>query len=285
MARSVISQLQKSSVRRWRGLLCMVLLGSSWAFPADLRFSTVKREIVEARLKLVTRGNDKRSESLRHLFEESGCGGERLQIQKVQRSKLGNIVCTLPGRLDSVIVVGAHFDHAELGEGAVDNWSGAALLPSLLQAVSTQPRNHTYVFIGFTDEEKGLVGSEFYVTPLTHDHKSKIRELENLDSLGLAPTAIWLNRADSRLALALKTVADSLKLPLLATNVDQVGSTDSVSFSQRKIPSITVHSVTQKTWPILHSPNDNLSAINPDAYFSTYRVVAAYLVYLDGVFD
>jgi len=135
------------------------------------------------------------------------------------------------------------------------------------------------------DEEKGLVGSEFYVSTLTHDQQSKIRAMVNLDSLGLAPTAIWLNRADSRLALALKTVADSLKLPLLATNVDQVGSTDSVSFSQRKIPSITVHSVTQKTWPILHSPNDKLSAIDPDAYFSTYRVVAAYLVYLDTVFD
>ena len=277
--------LRRHDVWQWTSLLFIVLLGNSWGFSSDLRFSTVKREVVESRLKLVTRGNDKRSDSLRHLFEESGCGGERLQVQKVPRAKLGNIVCTLPGRSDSVIVVGAHFDHAELGEGAVDNWSGAALLPSLLQAVSTQPRNHTYIFIGFTDEEKGLVGSEFYASTLTHDQQNKVRAMVNLDSLGLAPTAIWLNRADPKLALALKVVADSLKLPLLATNVDQVGSTDSVSFSQRKIPSITIHSVNQQTWAILHSPNDKLAAVNTDAYFATYRLVSAYLVYLDSLFE
>jgi Iap family predicted aminopeptidase len=36
-----------------------------------------------------------------------------------------------------------------------------------------------------------------------------------------------------------------MKLPVSAVNVDQIGSSDSVQFSERKIPSITIHSLTQ----------------------------------------
>jgi Zn-dependent M28 family amino/carboxypeptidase len=69
----------------------------------------------------------------------------------------------LPGSSDQVIIVGAHFDRVPEGDGVVDNWSGASLLPSLYEAVKNEPRKHTYIFIGFTDEEQGEVGSRFYV--------------------------------------------------------------------------------------------------------------------------
>jgi Iap family predicted aminopeptidase len=60
-----------------------------------------------------------------------------------------------------------------------------------------------------------------------------------------------------------------------------VGSTDSESFRLRKIPSLTVHSLTQKTWSILHTPDDKVSALNLDDYYQTYRLLVGYLVYLD----
>ncbi len=68
----------------------------------------------------------------------------------------------LPGRSDRVIIVGAHFDRVADGDGVVDNWSGASLLPSLYEAVKLEPRRHTYIFVGFTDGEEGEVGSHFY---------------------------------------------------------------------------------------------------------------------------
>jgi Iap family predicted aminopeptidase len=65
--------------------------------------------------------------------------------------------------------------------------------------------------------------------------------------------------------------------------VEQVGTTDSEQFAQRKIPSITIHSLTQETWDarILHTSRDKFSAMNLDNYYETYRLVAAYVAFLD----
>lgn len=248
----------------------------------ELRFQPVKRELIEQRLKQVTFGNEKRSKRLQALFKEGQCEGEHFQIQKVRGFDLGNIICSLPGASDSVIIVGAHFDHAHVGHGAVDNWSGAAMLPSLYQSIATEKRKHTYVFIGFTEEERGLIGSEHYARNLTPEQRSKVRAMINLDSLGAGTPVIWLSQGDAWLAGLLKAVADGLKIPLMAVNVDGVASSDSVSFSKRNIPSLTIHSLRQDTLSVIHSRSDTLSAIKLDEYYETYRLIAAYLVYLDS---
>jgi hypothetical protein len=72
-----------------------------------------------------------------------------------------------------------------------------------------------------------------------------------------------------------------MKLPIQGLNVDKVGSSDSESFREKKIPSLTLHSVTQETWPILHTPRDTFDVVDIDAYLRTYRLMAAYLAYLD----
>jgi Zn-dependent M28 family amino/carboxypeptidase len=180
-----------------------------------------------------------------------------------------------------LILVGAHYDHTRLGDGAVDNWSGAALLPSLFESLRSKERKHTFIFVGFTDEEKGLVGSEHYAGRLTKEEASRIDAMINLDCLGLSPTKIWLSRADRKLAEALNGVAHAMKLNLGLVNVDKVGSSDSESFVKRKIPAITIHSVTQESFPILHSENDKLEALRLDDYYDSYRLLAAYLSFLD----
>jgi hypothetical protein len=74
-----------------------------------------------------------------------------------------------------------------------------------------------------------------------------------------------------------------MSLPVSGVNVEQVGSADSVQFAERKIPSITIHSLSQDTWNahILHTSKDKLSALRLDDYYQTYRLLAAYLVLLD----
>ena len=73
-------------------------------------------------------------------------------------------------------------------------------------------------------------------------------------------------------------------MPITSSNVEQVGAhADSESFADRKIPSITIHSLTPQAWSahILHSSKDKFSAIHMDDYYETYRLVAAYVAFLD----
>ena len=262
-------------------IVVLSFLLASVADGQQVRFFPVNKDIVEAHLKDAPSKNEDRKVRLEELFQDAGCKDENLANQKVNGSRLPNVICTLSGPSESVIIVGAHFDNQGAGSGIVDNWSGASLLPHLYQSLSKERRHHVFRFIGFTDEEKGLVGSRFYAERLKKEEITNVKAMINLDTLGLGPAELWLNRGDKALANLFFGVAGALELPRIAMNVEQVGSTDSESFRQLKIPSLTVHSITQRTLPILHSPADKLSAINLDDYYQSYRLLTAYLIVLD----
>ena len=101
--------------------------------------------------------------------------------------------------------------------------------------------------------------------------------------MDLATTNVWVSRSGERLTLALARIAKHLELPLSGVNFERVCSTDSESFRRRKIPRITLHSLTQKTGDdqLLHSTKDRLSAIDLDAHYDSHHQMAMYLVYLD----
>ncbi len=113
---------------------------------------------------------------LQALFTQTGCNGERLKRGRVSR-KWDNIVCTLPGSTDDVIVVGAHYDYVTRGEGAIDNWSGSSLLVSLYQTLAAAQRHYTCVFVGFAEEEKGLYGARAFVKDVGKENLSKVRAM------------------------------------------------------------------------------------------------------------
>jgi Zn-dependent M28 family amino/carboxypeptidase len=264
-----------------RFALTCVLSTLAFAQGAKIEFNPVERATVEARLKQAAQKNPERELTLKGLFEEAGCRGDRLIEQPVKRSQQPNIICTLPGEGGGTIVIGGHFDFSGSGEGVVDNWSGAALLPSLYEALAGQARRHTLVFVGFTDEERGLTGSNYYVHELSQEQIAQVRAMVNLDSLGLSATKIWLSASDKKLAGMLAAVAASMKLPLTGLNIGAVGTTDSTSFAKKKIPVVALHSVTQETLSVLHSAKDSIAAVRMDDYYETYRLVAAYLAFLD----
>ena len=94
-----------------------------------------------------------------------------------------NVIGRLPGRgllANQAIVVGAHYDHVGMGgfaslapgtiavhNGADDNASGTATMLAcgelLQERLSSVATHRTVLFIGFTGEERGLVGSQHYV--------------------------------------------------------------------------------------------------------------------------
>ena len=248
---------------------------------AQTQFLQLDRSVIEARINDVVDNNDARETEIKKLFVEAGCRDHQLSEQMVQPKLPPNVICVLPGQTQQIIVVGAHTDKVSAGHGVVDNWSGASLLPSLYASLDAQPRHYTYVFIGFTGEEKGMLGSDYHVHQLPPAQRAKIVAMVNMDTLGVGPTKVWASHADAALLRALYATADRLKLPVAVSNVDRLGSTDSESFAEFNIPRITIHSVTRETWPILHSSKDKRSALNMDDYYDSYRLIAGYLAYLD----
>jgi Zn-dependent M28 family amino/carboxypeptidase len=267
--------------------VAIVLLLHSWigSTAQNVRYNPVSREVVEGRLVKYTGSNSQREATLKQIFAEAGCDDRHLSEEPVKGSKLPNIICLLPGSSDKVIIVGAHFDRVSEGDGVVDNWSGASMLPSLYEAVKIEPRRHTYIFIGFTDEEQGEVGSRFYVHQMTKEQVAATEAMVNMDTLGLGPTEVWASHSDKRLTSALAYIAKQLNVPVTGVNVEQVGSTDAEQFAERKIPRITIHSLTQESWNahILHTSKDKISAMRLDDYYQTYRLLAAYVAFLDQV--
>ena len=256
--------------------LCVKLAASE-----KIRFVRVKRGVIEERFQKASSRNGVRRKRLTSLFGEAGCQGDLLAEQKVKGSRFPNVICTLPGTSDSHIIVGAHFDTLPRSHGAIDNWSGSAPLPSLFQSLKQSPRKHTFVFIGFTDEEKGLKGSAYYAKQLTADEKAKTRAMVNLECLGLSPTKVWVSRSDPKLVQALDDVARAMKVPIAGVNAEKIGSSDFASFAKHEIPTITIHSLTQEALPILHTPSDTKEKIQFDHYYETYRLISAYLAFLD----
>lgn len=268
--------------------LSAIILCAGWAGaqPASdpIPFNPVPPPMVEARLRAYARTNKEREPALRPLFEDAGCGGDALTEQPVKGQKAPNLICTLTGATDSTIIVGAHFDFIDAGRGVVDNWSGAALLSSLYQSLAGSPRRHTFEFVAFTGEEAGLIGSRAFVKQI-RPRRERIKAMVNMDSLGLSETNVWESHADPELVRWLYAVAKSDKLPLSTVNVDQVGTRDSEPFREAKIPAITVHSVNQITFDVLHSPRDRIEAIKLDAYYRSYQLMLDYLGVLDQKLD
>jgi len=240
---------------------------------------------IETRLKEFSRKNQEREAIIKRLFRESGCKENQISEQMVEATLPPNVICVIPGRTDRVILVGAHTDKVEAGDGVVDNWSGASLLPSLVYSISGRKRRHTFIFVGFTGEENGLLGSDFYARKLTPEQRSKIAGMVNFDTLGLGPTEVWASHADKPLLDALNRTAGTLKLPISVMNVDGIGTADSESFAQFKIPRVTIHSLTLDTLPILHSSRDRMDAIKMNDYYASYRLMAGYLALLDSELD
>ena len=200
---------------RPRRLALSAALGAAAVLAADsFVFVPVPKAVVEERVQAYSKKPVERRDGLRRLFEAAGCVPPSLTEQAVKHERLGNVICTLPGLTDSKIVVGAHYDHLQVGSGVIDNWSGASLLASLYQSLTSRPRKHTILFIGFTAEEVGLRGSDFFARTLTKEERANFRAVVNLDSLGLSSTKVWASRSDAELVHTLSVVAKAMELPV-----------------------------------------------------------------------
>jgi Zn-dependent M28 family amino/carboxypeptidase len=240
----------------------------------------VPREEVDANLDALERTNAARAASVERLFREAGCE-TNLSLETIPGRELPNVICRLPGRSATTLVVGAHYDKVDTGDGAADNWSGAALLPSLYRSLTTRERLHSFEFIAFGAEEEGLIGSKAHVAALARTQRRATLAMVNLDTLGLGTMKAEKRGSDRGLLCYLLGTILLLDSPIQLVNVDGVGTSDFLPFRKAGIPVVSIHSIAQDTLHVLHSKDDTLAALDRAAYYETYRVVSLYLAILD----
>jgi Zn-dependent M28 family amino/carboxypeptidase len=250
--------------------------------PVAVRVGTVDRAALEAALEAVPLGIRARAEQLEVLFQQAGCGAHTHR-EMPGGTPEANVWCELPGRSDATLVVGANLDRANDGIGAVDNWSGIALLPSLYQAIAVEPREHSYVFAGFAHAKLHQRGSRQFLRRMGPEERAKIVGMVDLKGLGIGTTAIWTTQADRNLRQDLFAVTKALGLPLRETRFFSNVSVDSQSFRFYGIPTLTVHSFDRRSARVLAQPvlDRSPDRIDRDAYYETARTLAVYLAYLD----
>lgn len=93
-----------------------------------------------------------------------------------------NLVLRIPGRVPSRLIVGAHFDSWDLGQGAMDNGIGIAQLYALARALRGSTPHHTIELIWFNGEEQGLQGSRAAAARLGD---TPVVAMINLDMVGV----------------------------------------------------------------------------------------------------
>jgi len=274
-------------VRRIALLLPAILslFGSAFA-QSGVDYSRLDRDDIFRRLRKVTTGTAERRDMLKSLFEEAGCRDEKLTEQPVEGGEAPNLVCTLQGDTASRIIVGARFDAGSAKGGVIDNWTGAALLPSLYQSLYSRPRRHTIVFVAlFSGGEKKHLGARSYTKSMSKGEAKDVAAMVELRGLGLTRTLSWQFGHDQILATLLNSVSESVMLPVDRIEPNKLGRVDASFFSKRNIPSLVIHSVSKYNHDILKGPDDSLDAVKLNEYYETYLVTASYLAFLDFALD
>ena len=89
-----------------------------------------------------------------------------LGCKSLEDAESANVIAEIPGREfpDEIVLIGAHLDSWDVGQGAHDDGTGCAMVMetlSLLRRLDLQPRR-TIRAVLFTNEENGLSGGKAY---------------------------------------------------------------------------------------------------------------------------
>lgn len=245
-----------------------------------------------------TPGNKLAREYIVHIFDS-------LQIGKpgdsyVQPFPFGNgqqgnnVIGVIKGRQyeNSYIAITAHYDHLGVRNGNIyygtdDNASGTAALLTMMQYFKQHPPKHSLIFAAFDAEEKGLLGSKYFVAncpiPL-----SRIMVDVNMD---------MVSRNDSNEIYAtgiynypfLKKYVDSIQpfTPVYvryghdgekASSDDWTNQSDHFPFHQHNIPYLYFG---VEDHPDYHRPSDTFDKVNKSFYFQVCAMITAVTAVLD----
>ena len=177
---------------------------------------------------------------------------------------------------DEFIVIGAHYDHLGYGglssnykgkkplihNGADDNASGVAAMLELARILSENPPKRSVLFIAFTAEELGLLGSNFFAnnSPI---NLQKISLMVNMDMVGRLKNNILyaIGTGSAKELDEIITRIDEQDTLTITKSESPIGSSDQTSFYIKGIPSIMFFTGVHLDY---HRPSDDWDKISYD---------------------
>ena len=151
---------------------------------------------------------------------------------------------------DSLIVVCAHYDHlGRMGKknyipGANDNASGTAFILDLARYYAANPPAYTMVFIAFSGEESGLLGSKAFVKDSPFD-LTAIKFLINFDMVGTGEDGITVVNAPvfPEAFARLVAINDDKKYLKAVNSRGESCNSDHCPFYERGVPSFFIYTL------------------------------------------
>ncbi len=198
---------------------------------------------------------------------------------KHKTAEVRNVMACLPGtgpHADEWVVVGAHYDHLGKGQlghmmagkpgsifhGADDDASGtAAVLELAEQLKQAGPLPRSVLFVLFTGEEEGLIGSDYFVknSPVPIE---KIAAMVNMDMVGRLKDGDLLLGGASTAVIFDSMVNNAVAGTGLKPQTFErggFGPSDHMSFALRKIPVLFLFTGLHLDY---HRPTDTADKIN-----------------------
>lgn len=200
-----------------------------------------------------------------------------------KKRKGRNIIAFIDNQAANTVIIGAHYDHLGYGEdktaldtfhaihnGADDNASGTAALLELARLLKEKsPVNNNYLFIHFSGEELGLLGSKYWLDNPTV--KVAPNYMINMDMVGRYDTAHKLTVGGYGTSPVWAEVWKNLKTTLI-TKFDSTGSgpSDHASFYRANIP---VQFFFTGSHPDYHKVSDDADKINYTAQRDIVKLI------------
>ena len=231
-------------------------------------------------------GSDKGS--YYQIFEKAFHGKGNLKVK--------NVIGIIPGtneKLEEAVVISAHYDHLGLGwpdvrkgnegkihNGADDNASGVSIMLELAKSLgkSFKP-SRTIIFVAFSGEEAGLVGSKYFVENYKKYPSDKILANLNFDTVG--------RLFENKLMILNGNTAREWKFIFMGTEyttgipteliTQDLDASDQVSFINKGIPAIQFFSGPNEDY---HKPGDTIDKIDSDGLVKVAAVAKEVLQYL-----
>lgn len=180
---------------------------------------------------------------------------------------------------DDIVVVGAHMDHIGYGPnmsmqnkikihpGADDNASGTAALIEIAKGMSKLKNKRTILFIAFSAEEMGLLGSLYYVkNPELPENEPNIKNhvfMLNMDMVGYLkngrqPAGFSDLNSSIDITKYIGELSDKYNFAKSITSRGTGGS-DHASFYNKKVPIAFLHTGGHNYY---HTPADTPDKLN-----------------------
>ena len=203
-----------------------------------------------------------------------------------------NVIGFLDNNAENTIIIGAHFDHLGFGgegslyrdaikaihNGADDNASGVAVLLNLAAKLITKNTGNNYLFMAFSGEEMGLLGSNYFVKNPTIDIK-KVSYMINMDMVGRmkkdSTLAVYGTGTSPIFKQVLKSHNNSFKL---IQQESGVGPSDHTSFYLVDIPVLHFFTGQHEDY---HKPSDDSEKLNYDGM----KLISEYIFNIISDFD